>query len=140
MTGACPTVLTKVILRRTGSGPFSPSCWPGFASDHCSTFRTGTTASSNWEQLSGTRRRLSPDEFYDDAIWNVSFDLLPLHADHRFRALLRDSQFNLVDCNDATLALAGVRTEKAGVEVRRAGESLRAVQPRWKLFATVFCI
>lgn len=100
-----------------------------------------TSAASADEQPSYPTPSVSYDKYFNDAVWNVSFDL-PACADDRFRALVRDYHLDVVDVHDGTLALAGTRAEKAGAESSRQVESVksvRAIQPRWKLFTTVVC-
>ncbi|POY76027.1 hypothetical protein BMF94_0750 [Rhodotorula taiwanensis] len=100
-----------------------------------------TSAASADEQPSYPTPSVSYDKYFNDAVWNVSFDL-PACADDCFRALVRDYHLDVVAVHDGTLALAGTRAEKAGAESSRQVESVksvRAIQPRWKLFTTVVC-
>lgn len=121
--------------------PFSPSSKPNSLVIIALPSPAPTDAEGGGDQPCYPTPFVSQDKYFNDTIWNVSFDL-PAHADNRFRALARDFHLEVVDIHDGTLALAGTSAAKVGPETARQVEpvkSVRAIKPRWKLFTTVVC-
>lgn len=126
---------------KTTHNPYSPCSKPESLVTIALLPSEVTSAASAVEQPSYPTPSVSDDKLFNDAVWNVSFDL-PANADERFRALVRDYHLDVVDVHDGTLALAGVGAANAGPETARQVEpvkSIREIQPRWKLFTTVVC-